>query len=217
MALKKFSLSLMQKQDKATGANIMATKNVSNIIFCGLVAGYQGEGNTATPENAAEAVAEALRNLGAEAAVSPAVCVYHTDWGCPVGGEPVGAFSLSGEAAETLATCETLRRALSQSTLSVGLQGCGTETIGFKAYVSGASLKELGSLWQKAAAEAMVSTGTYVSCGIAEEGDHLVVSAEANPEFVQDLDAWRSVVKSICEKIGAEPVFETIGFNYLKD
>lgn len=195
----------------------MAQVNVSNIIFCGLVAGYQGEGNTATPENAAEAVDLALQKLGAAVRVAPAVCVYHTDWGCPKGGEPVGAFSLLGEPAEILATSEALRRALKQSTLSVGLPECGQETLGFRAEVSGLSLKELGSLWQAAAAEAMTATGTYVSCGIAEEGDNMIVSAEANPEFVQDLDAWRSVVETICRKIGVKPVFETVGFNYLKD
>ena len=80
----------------------MKKTNNSNIIFCGLIAGYQGQGNTATPENAAQAVAEALHTLGVETEVKPAVCVYHTDWGCPVGGEPVGAFVLDAPAEETL-------------------------------------------------------------------------------------------------------------------
>lgn len=191
--------------------------NKSNVIFCGLVSGYQGEGNTATPENAAEAVAEELKKLGSEVCVKPAVCVYHTDWGCPKGGEPVGAFVLSGKAQEILATSESLRKALKQSTLSVGLVGVGSETLGFEAEVEGVIL-EIGALWQEAAAEQMAVTGTYVSCGIAETGDgKATISAEANPAFVQNLDAWKSIVETICSKVGAQPRFMQIGFNYLQN
>lgn len=195
----------------------MIRKNNSNIIFCGLVSGYQGEGNTATPENASLAVAEALCALGAEVEVKPAVCVYHTDWGCPTGGEPVGAFVLDASADETLELCEKLRVSLKQSTLSVSLSDKGQETLGFRAEVEGKNLKEVGAMWQEAADEQMKATGTYVSCGIAETAEGLVVSAEANPEFVKDLDAWKEIVEVICQKIGATPVFEATRFNYLHD
>lgn len=193
----------------------MATTTMSN-IFCGLVSGYQGEGNTATPENAAQAVAEALCALGAEVKVKPAVCVYHTDWGCPTGGEPVGAFALNNLSSnEILELCEKLRVSLKQSTLSVSLSDKGQETLGFTAQAEG-NLREVGAKWQEAADEQMKATGTYVSCGIAETAEGLVVSAEANPEFVKDLDAWQKVVEVICQKIGATPVFEATRFNYLR-
>ncbi len=190
----------------------------SSVIFCGLVSGYQGEGNTATPENAAEAVSSALQSLGADGVtVAPAVCVYHTDWGCPKGGEPVGAFMLQGNPEGILKLAENLRVALKQSTLSVGLVGVGSETLGFEAEVEGAIL-EIGALWQEAAAEQMAVTGTYVSCGIAETGDgKATISAEANPAFVQNLDAWKSIVETICSKVGAQPRFMQIGFNYLQN
>ena len=80
----------------ANNSNAMV---VSSMVYCGLVSGYQGENNTATPQNAAEAVYAALR--GARK-VYPAVCVYHTDWGCPKGGEPVGAYIASGSPEEIL-------------------------------------------------------------------------------------------------------------------
>ena len=194
------------------------TLSATSMVYCGLVSGYQGEGNTATPENAAEAVANALQSLGAEAVtVVPAVCVYHTDWGCPKGGEPVGAFMLQGNPEGILTLAEKLRVALKQSTLSVGLPEVGTPTVGFAAEVQG-DLREIGALWQEAAAEQFAATGTYVSCGIAETGDgQLLISAEANPAFVQDFAAWQAIVATICEKIGAQPRFEQIGFNYLRD
>ena len=185
---------------------------VSNPIFCGLVAGYQGEGNTATPANAAEAVSAALGRP-----VFPGVCVYHTDWGCPVGGEPVGAYRAEGTPAEILAEAEKLRKDLKQTTLSVGLPKCGTPTIGFVA-VAHMPLLEAGAKWQEAAARHMANTGTYVSCGMADQGDNVVISAEANPAFVSDREAWKQIVESICAEIGAEePIFSEVGFNYLKD
>ena len=185
---------------------------VSNLIFCGLVSGYQGENNTATPENAAEAVSTAL---GRE--VLPGVCVYHTDWGCPKGGEPVGAYRAFGPAAEILAEAEKLRKELKQTTLSVGLPGVGQTTVGFEA-VAHMPLLEVGAKWQEAAARYFAELGTYVSCGMAQDGNDIVISAEANPAFVQDLDAWKRIVENICAKIGAENLtFNEVGFNYLKD
>ena len=185
---------------------------VSNMIFCGLVAGYQGEGNQATPQNAAEAVSTALGRP-----VFPGVCVYHTDWGCPVGGEPVGAYRATGAPEQILVEAEKLRKDLKQTTLSVGLPGYGQTTIGFTA-ISHMPLLEAGAAWQTAAARYMAATGTYVSCGMAEEGSEVIISAEANPAFVHDLAAWKQIVESICAEIGAEaPSFTEVGFNYLKD
>ena len=190
----------------------------SNLIFCGLVSGYQGEGNTATPQNAASAVSLALHQLGVDVSVRPAVCVYHTDWGCPQSGEPVGAFILSGEKTSILAVANALRQNLKQSTLSVGFPEKNEyQTIGFVAKTIG-EIREIGSLWQKSAAQQMGITGTYVSCGIADNGDGTVtISAEANPSFVQDLESWRKIVETICAEVGAEPCFATVGFNYLRD
>ena len=195
----------------------MTTNRQSNNIFCGLISGYQGEGNTATPENAAKAVAEALSSLGVQTEVQPAVCVYHTDWGCPTGGEPVGAFELNAPAEETLKICEDLRVTLKQSTLTVCLPEKGAKTLGFTAQVQG-DLREVGAKWQEAAAAKMAATGTYVSCGIAKGGDALIISAEANPQFTPDLQVWKEVVEEICAEVGAEePTFKEVGFNYLHD
>ena len=185
---------------------------VSNMIFCGLVAGYQGEGNQATPQNAAEAVSTALGRP-----VFPGVCVYHTDWGCPKGGEPVGAYRAEGTPEQILVEAEKLRKDLKQTTLSVGLPGYGQTTIGFTA-ISHMPLLEAGAAWQTAAARHFAEQGTYVSCGMAEEGNEVIISAEANPAFVSDREAWRKIVEQICAEIGAEePTFNEVGFNYLRD
>lgn len=187
---------------------------VSNLVYCGLVSGYQGDNNTATPQNAAEAVKAAL---GGSQTVYPAVCVYHTDWGCPLGGEPVGAYRAQGTPAEILAEAEKLRKELKQTTLSVALPDVGVATIGFEATVH-CSLYDAGIAWQKAAARYFAEQGTYVSCGMAQIGNQVLISAEANPAFVQDLVAWKSIVEKICTEIGAEELtFNKVGFNYLKD
>lgn len=188
----------------------------SNIVFCGLISGYQGAGNTATPENAAQAVSNALHTLGVETEVKPAVCVYHTDWGCPTGGEPVGAFILDTPTEKTLKICEDLRVTLKQSTLTVCLPDKGAKTLGFTAQVDG-DLKAVGAKWQAAAAAKMATTGTYVSCGIAKSEGRLIISAEANPQFTPDLMVWKEIVEAICTEIGAEPTFKEVGFNYLHD
>ena len=145
------------------------------------------------------------------------MCVYHTDWGCPKGGEPVGAYRTEGTAAEILAEAEKLRKDLNQTTLSVALAEVGSPTIGFEA-IAHMPLLEAGAKWQEAAARHMAETGTYVSCGMAEKGNDIVISAEANPAFVQDLVTWKNIVEKICAEIGAEaPSFSEVGFNYLKD
>ena len=194
----------------------MAKNIKSNIVFCGLVSGYQGEGNTATPHNAAEAVAGALHKFGVNVLVAPAVCVYHTDWGCPQGGEPVGAFVMNAPVEKILQVCEDLRKELKQSTLSVSIPNHGSVTLGFTAQVKG-NLLTVGAKWQEEAASKMLETGTYVSCGIADNADgSLTISAEANPEFVQDLESWGNIVRCICKKIGAKPQFDEAYFNYLR-
>lgn len=184
----------------------------SNLIYCGLVPGYQGEGNKATPQNAAEAVSTALGRP-----VFPGVCVYHTDWGCPLGGEPVGAYRAEGTPAQIIDEAEKLRKDLKQTTLSVGLPGYGQATIGFEA-IAHKPLLEAGAAWQEAAARHFGEQGTYVSCGMAQVGNDIIISAEANPAFVSDREVWRKIVEQICAEIGADaPSFKEVGFNYLKD
>jgi hypothetical protein len=198
----------------------MATKKsnngnfVSNYIMCGVVAGYQSDNRTA-PEAAAEVVKKALVELGANSDVCPAVCIYHTDWGCPVGGEPVGAFKLSAEKA--LSICEALREKLQQSTLSVCLPTEGVPTIGFTAEVNG-NLAEVGAKWQESAAKLMGTTGTYVSGGLVDNGNGTcTMSAEANPCFVSDREGWCEVVGQLCEELGTiKPEFKETKYNYLQ-
>lgn len=197
----------------------MTTDTTSNFIFCGLVSGYQGENNTVTPNEAATAVEKELAAIGMypltqDGCVSPGVCVYHAEWGCPVGGEPVGAFTL--DSSDALDIAEKLRVAMKQSTLSVCLPSTGTPTIGFFALGKG-MLKEWGTKWQEIAAEKFKETGIYVSCGICRNKcGMLTFSAEANPEFVKDLDAWKKVAQSICISLGLEAEFSNVCFNYLR-
>ena len=88
-----------------------------------------------------------------------------------------------------------MRVEFEQSTLSVALLNEGRATIGFEAEATGYSLEELGAKWQEVAARMMNETGIYVSCGIADMEEYLIVSAEANPEFMQDLTKWKEVVE----------------------
>ncbi len=187
----------------------------SSYILCGVEAGYQGVASV-TPKAAAKAVESALRRQGVSPRVYPAVCIYHTDWGCPVGGEPVGAFCLHLPAEGALEVCESLRKELRQTTLSVCLPTEGAPTIGFTAVVKG-NLCEVGSRWQALAAELMSKTGTYISGGLVDNGDgSCTMSAEANPAFVPDREAWQRVVEELTSNLGTKPDFGETFFNYLK-
>ena len=196
----------------------MTTKNKSNIlskiILCGVTAGYESDNNL-KPKTAAKAVKNALAAIGApNTEVRPAVCVYHNDWGCPVGGEPVGAFQLPAEGALTI--CKKLREKLEQSTLSVCLPTEGEPTIGFTATVS-RKLLTVGARWQKIAAELMRETGTYISGGLIDNGDGTcTMSAEANPAFAPHIEIWRNVVEMLCKELGTQPEFAETKYNYLQ-
>lgn len=191
-----------------------SNNNNSNFVLCGVVAGYESENRTAA-ETAAAIVKAALDELGVIVEVRPAACIYHTDWGCPLSGEPVGAFQLPDDG-QTLSICEQLREKLQQSTLSVCLPTVGTSTIGFTAEVEG-SIAEVGARWQTIAARLFDSTGTYVSGGLIDNGDgSCTMSAEANPSFVPDREVWCKVVRQLCEELNTEPQFSETKFNYLQ-
>ncbi len=176
----------------------------TKLIFCGVVAGYQGEDNTVTPELAAKIVAKELSEMGITRNVLPAVSVYHTDWGCPVGGEPVGAFKLKRISVRSIVMAEKLRKKLKQSTLTVAGTSIGTPSIGFVAKTAG-YLREVAKIWQNKAAELMCKKGVYVSCGMADNGDGTItISAEANPLFTNSLMLWREVAEELLDTINAE-------------
>jgi len=75
-------------------------KTIKFSVVVGVVAGY---GHNNEVENAVNIVAEAWQKAAADyfattgiypsGVVTPGKVVYHTDWGCPVGGEVVAVVS----------------------------------------------------------------------------------------------------------------------------
>lgn len=187
---------------------------MSSLIFCGVDRRCVGDDVLLTPDEAADAVQAVL---GWRHKVHPAVCVYHTGWGCAKGGDPAGAYRSIGYPEEILLEADELRKSLKQSTLCVGLSGNGEPTVGFTA-LSHLPLREIAEDWQEVAAQVMHTKGVYVSCGMAEVGRVVVISAEANPQLVRYEEPWREAVKEICTKVGAEYLgFIKVGYNCLKD
>jgi len=113
-------------------------KTVKFFATFGVVAGYHHE-NGVTPATAADMVAEAWQEAAADhfaaagiyisAVVEPSKTVYHTDWGCPVGGEVTATVSGTANPAfvqdmaawkqAVLTVVKAVKAKLQQSTVAV--------------------------------------------------------------------------------------------------
>lgn len=197
-------------------SNIFST---AAIAFAGVNPGYLGEEVAVTSSSrAAELVTSVIAEVGITGRVFPGRVVYHTDWGCPVGGEACAAVLAEGDAAGLVPRFDTLRRTLRQTTLSVAAEGVGTTTIGFTADLGAGDLDEAARRWQTVAAEQFAATGTYVSGGVFAAEGRVFASAEANPAFVKDLGAWADIVRQVVTTVApaAEVDFREVGFAYLR-
>ncbi len=196
--------------------NTMSFENTPAIAAVGVNVGYQGESVAVT--DPAEAVRMVREYLGsAPAAVHPARTVYHTDWGCPIGGEAAAAVFTSVNDRSAVVLFEQCREAFDQTTVSVATESVGEPTVGFIADLGKGDLDEISTRWQQMAAERFTATGTYVSGLVLEIDGEIFAMAEANPAFVKDIDAWREIVGQVVRAVDttALPVFREVGFNYL--
>jgi hypothetical protein len=100
---------------------VKTQKNMKTIIFfasLGVVAGYGHKNEAiASPEKiAGEAWQKAAEKIFTAtgtyigAVISPAVTVYHTEWGCPVGGEKT--VNITGECNPAYTKLETYKKAV---------------------------------------------------------------------------------------------------------
>lgn len=191
----------------------------TKLIFCGIIPGYM-EDYQVRPEEAQRIVAKILSKvIGKEKIpkILPAVVIYHTDWGCPVGGEGAGAFQLD-DCPAAIEVAERLRKRLKQTTLTVPNRTEGKPTIGFTAKAYG-ELKNIARLWQIKAAELMKERGYYISCGMADNGDGTItISAEANPIFCSSFSQWQEIAEELLKTVNASVIaFEEVYFKYLSD
>jgi hypothetical protein len=197
--------------------NVFST--TTSVVFSGVNPGYMGEEVAVTNSTrAAELVTSATTEVGITARVYPGRVVYHTDWGCPQGGEACAAVLADGEAGPLVPRFDNLRRLLRQTTLSVAAEGGGTPTIGFTADIGEGDLDEVARLWQVVAAEKFVATGTYVSGGVFAAEGRVFAAAEANPAFVSDRETWADIVRQVTSAVSptAEVTFREVGFTYLR-
>ena len=115
-------------------------KTIKFSVVVGVVAGYGH--NNEVESDATEIVAKVWQKAAAEyfaatniyvsGVVTPGKVVYHTDWGCPVGGEVVAVVSGSANPQFTedleawkqavIAVAKAVKTELKQSTISVEFQ-----------------------------------------------------------------------------------------------
>lgn len=187
----------------------------SKFIFCGVQPGYHNISKF-TPETATKIVSDLLSAKKINIPVYSALAVYPYDRGCPVGGEPVAAFQLSGSCEKILNTAEYLRNSLNQVTLNVPLPKHGQTSMGFTASVIG-NLFEVGCAWQKIAKQYQLSSNIHVSTGIVDFGNgQLLLSADANPKNIPDLSLWKNIAMDIFQELKiSSPSFHHIGYNFV--
>lgn len=114
-------------------------KTISFRIVCGVAAGYHHNLSGVADKELVNKVAKLWQEIAAEelnkngsyvsAVAQPGSVIYHTDWGCPEGGESVVVISgsanpefnkdLDAWKATVVKLAKELKKALSQSTLSV--------------------------------------------------------------------------------------------------
>ena len=195
-----------------TNSNSFKTATIR--FFAGVNAGYQGE-NVAIKDRdeALKIGTKAITSaVNGDVQVLPAVVVYHTGWGCPIGGEvgvcvsdysgsllgkPTewGAPTINGEA-------DAVRKVLNQTTVTVGYYGdkvpVGARgTVAAIANVQGVGLNELAAFWQEEAFKHFEATGTYPSLFMCEEEDGSInICGDANSDFVKPL-AWMEAIKTV--------------------
>ncbi len=189
--------------------------SVSKFIFCGVQPGYHNVSEF-SPKGAATIVSELLLKKDINIPVYGGVAIYPYDRGCPIGGEPVAAFQLHGNGAEILHTADYLRIQLAQATVNVSIPDYGIPSLGFTASTSG-DIYDMGCAWQEIAKKYFLSTAIHVSTGIVDLGQgQLLLSADANPKTIPDLDLWKSIALNIFDELKlSSPTFQTVGYNFI--
>lgn len=185
-----------------------ATTSVNFLV--GFYAGYDGSYEDLLSP------AEVAEKMGG----FPALAVYHHEWGPAFKGlEPSAVFTLSAE--EALKEAPLLREKYNQSTVSLGIPSETPNTVGFSAVASG-NMMELAAKWQAKAIEIWAKAGGYsggvfVSCTMFEKDGQIYIEAQAHPVFVPNKEVWKTIVKQLCQEVGAtEPTFQPIEFHYFE-
>ena len=189
--------------------------SISKFIFCGVQPGYHNVSEF-SPQTAAAIVSELLLKKDINIPVYGGVAIYPYDRGCPIGGEPVAAFQLHGNGAEILRTADYLRIQLAQATVNVPIPDYGIPSLGFTASTSG-DIYDMGCAWQEIAKKYFLLTAIHVSMGIVDLGNgQLLLSADANPITIPDLDLWKSIALNIFDELNlSSPSFQTVGYNFI--
>ncbi|MHA1574561.1 MAG: hypothetical protein ACTSXL_00205 [Alphaproteobacteria bacterium] len=175
--------------------------------FLGVNKGYEGDKMEVQESN----MAVNLIKQQTDIEVLPGVVVYNEEWGCPKGGEPIGALSFNKKEEAV-----SLKDFFKQQTLAVPSLGEGKETLGFKAEIK-YDLKDISKKWQEVAKNVFDKKGVYISCGMYSAKDNIYVEAQANPEFVKNLKEWKEISMEILNKLNFNKIkFIETQLTYLK-
>lgn len=191
--------------------------------FVGVNSGYCGD--DITIKSPSDAVLKINNIVTFTADVYAGYAIYSTDYGCPNGGEPIGAVFSRAVNKNDWVKFNHLRKKLKQTSLAIVSESSnqGIETDSFTICLGKGDLEQLAIKWQ-ILAQNQKNRGKLFICGaIYIRNDLIYAQAEVNPNkessnFINDVTKWKADAISLMAELSKNQSleFRKVGFRYLR-